>query len=154
MTKIYELAGKDRCQLTLIYCGLKRTVEFVSTGGATCRSQLKTTDRFLQDALEHDPRFGRLYKCVQKFDENAVVQDKKPVADAEERGGQTSRRAKTIISVKNLNQALNYFVRQGELPQTEEEVKTLMEKYNVSFPNWKDGNPDEVPGGSIAEEEL
>lgn len=133
MTKIYELAGKDRCQINLTYFGVKLNVEFRGTGGGISHSQFKTNDRFLQDALEHDFRFNRLYKLMQTFDENDSPA--KPAAEKEE---QAPRRAKNITSVKSLNQALNYFVRIGETPQTDEDVKQLMEKYNIAFPNWKE----------------
>lgn len=132
MTKIYELAGKDRCQIFTVYCGIRVNVEFRGVVGGTGRSQYKTSDRFVQDALEHDFRFGSLYKLIHSFDETKVEEVKKAAEEAEE-----PRRLKNINSVKSLNDALVYFGRKGELAETDEDVKTLMDKWGVAFPNWK-----------------
>lgn len=132
MTKIYELAGKDRCQIFTVYCGIRIPVEFRGVVGGNGRSQYKTSDRFVQDALEHDFRFGTLYKLIATFDETKVVSAKAAEIEAEE-----PRRLKNINSVKSLNDALVYFSRKGELAETDEDVKTLMDKWGVAFPNWK-----------------
>lgn len=131
MTKIYEIQGKDRCQINVHYCGVKIVAEFRRTASEMSKSQLLTRDRFVQDALEHDVRFGRLYRCVKSFDENAMTIEQQV---EEEKG---SAPAKVVNSVKSLNEALVWFAKKGETPQSDEDVLKLMEKYNVAFPRWK-----------------
>lgn len=131
MTKIYEIQGKDRCQIIVYYCGTKITAEFKKVAGGTQRSQLVTADRFIQDALEHDTRYGLLYRCVRSFDEQEVVKA------AEVREELSNSPAKVINTVKNLNDALVWFAKKGETPMTDEDVKQLMQRYNVAFPKWK-----------------
>ena len=131
MTKIYEIQGKDRCQINVHYCGVKIVAEFHRTASETSRSQLLTRDQFVQDALEHDARFGKLYRCVKSFDETAMSVEQKV---EEEKG---TAPARVVNTVKSLNEALVWFAKKGETPQSDEDVAKLMEKYNVVFPKWK-----------------
>ena len=133
MTKIYEIRGKDRCRLKVHYCGMTIIAEFkpVAGAGVDSRSQLVARDQFVQDALEHDMRYGSLYRCVKGIDEQALTREE---AVAEEKG---SSPAKIIGTVKNLNDALVWFSKKGETPTSDEEVVELMAKYNVAFPKWK-----------------
>lgn len=129
MTKIYEIKGKDRCQINVNYCGVKIVAEFKQVSGGLRRSQLKTTDRFVQDALEHDPRFGSLYTCVQSFDDEELTREQ--IVEEEHR----SAPAKRVYTVKTVNDAISYFSKKGELPTDDKSVKALMEQYNIAFPN-------------------
>jgi len=131
MTKIYEIQGKDRCRINLNYCGVKIVAEFKTVSGGQLRSRIVTRDRFIQDALEHDIRYGKLFVCTQSFDDEAMTKEEQV---QKEENRDTSKK---IASVKSLNDALVWFSKKGETPASDEEVKTLMEKYNVSFPNWK-----------------
>lgn len=130
MTKVYEIKGKDRCQIVVRYCGAKITAEFKQVAGGSRRSQLVTSDRFVQDALEHDARFGGLFTCVKRFDEADVAK----AADAGEDIRSTP--PKMVNTVRNLNDAISWFAKKGEMPTSDEDVKALMDKYNVAFPKW------------------
>lgn len=49
---------------------------------------------------------------------------------------ESSSSVKPVRKVKDVNGALSYFAKLGESPTCEDDIKMLMEKYRVSFPNW------------------
>lgn len=135
MTKIYEIQGKDRCRINLNYCGVKLIVDFKQVAGGQSRSRIVARDRFVQDALEHDVRYGSLYTCVQSFEENELTKEERVQEE------HATSRAKKVTTVKSLNDALVWFSKKGETPTSDEEVRQLMTKYNVEFPAWKESQP-------------
>lgn len=156
MIKEYEYIGKQSAVLHLNYFGIDLKVEF--TNGNTARSrgaEFSTNDRFVQDAIEHDFRFGGSIKLKCTYPE---VSDKKPeqvtknTRDEKGRGrrsgkgaadknnskdGEDDQQVQVVESCKNMNDVVKFFTDKGEKPEGDEDIKALMEKYNVSFPNVK-----------------
>ena len=165
MIKDYEFVGKQCAVLHLKYFGIDVKVEF--TNGNTARqrgAEFSTNDRFVQDAIEHDSRFGSVIKLRGAYPE---ASDKKPeptdkaAVDEKAKGGKTAKgcklaaykssntgtadsgndddgsSAQAVESCKNMNDVVKFFTDKGEKPEGDEDIKALMEKYNVSFPNVK-----------------
>ena len=107
--------------MTLRVPYLGQTVMANFKGGDRIRSRAKlvTSDRFIQDALEHDPRYGVLFTCVKKYEDTPAQVAK----------------ARKITKVKTINDALLYFTQLGASVTGENDLKDLMEQYNVEFPN-------------------
>lgn len=128
MVKVYEMARFDAMTIRLNYCGQTIMATFKGGVNAKVRARLTTADRFIQDALEADPRFGTLYKMLRSYEDfpcykadNAVV-DNKP---------------KKITKVKSVNDALRFFTELGASVTGESDLAALTEKFNVEFPNLK-----------------
>lgn len=156
MIKDYEFVGKQCAVLHLKYFGIDLKVEF--TNGNTARqrgAEFSTNDRFVQDAIEHDSRFGSVIKLRGVYPE---ASDKKPeqvtknTKDEKGKGGKSGKGAadknnskdgeddqqvQVVESCKNMNDVVKFFTDKGEKPEGDEDIKALMEKYNVSFPNVK-----------------
>jgi hypothetical protein len=155
MIKDYEFVGKQCAVLHLKYFGIDVKVEF--TNGNTARqrgAEFSTNDRFVQDAIEHDSRFGSVIKLRGAFPE---ASDKKPeptdkaAKEEKTKGGKSGKggkasnsgndddgsSAQAVESCKNMNDIVKFFADKGEKPEGDEDIKALMEKYNVSFPNVK-----------------
>lgn len=122
------MARFDAMTIRLSYCGQTIMATFKGGVNAKVRARLTTADRFIQDALEADPRFGTLYKLLRSYEdfpcyraENASV-DTKP---------------KRIAKVKSVNDALRFFTEMGANVTGESDLDALKEKYNVEFPNLK-----------------
>lgn len=158
MIKDYEYIGKQSAVLHITYFGIDLKVEF--TNGNTARSkgaEFSTNDRFTQDAIEHDSRFGSVIRLRGIFPEPS---DNKPKNTKDEKGkggksgkstaakdtndkvgenggGERSPQAEVVESCKNMNDVVKFFTEKGEKPEGDDDIKALMEKYNVSFPNVK-----------------
>lgn len=133
--KIYEIAGKDVCRLRTVYCGVPVNMEFKGGDYANRKNaQLRTANPFVQDAIESDPRFGSIIRLAYVDGEKVggLKKDAKP-----QQAAPTSSKPKEIKTVKNVNDAIAYFTKQGEAVDSEAQIEILMEKYNVSFPTWK-----------------
>ncbi len=60
MTKVYYLAGMSAGKLKTTYCGVEITLNFRNGQGTRTSesARLCTSEPFIQDAIEHDSRFG------------------------------------------------------------------------------------------------
>lgn len=164
--KKYELLGMNSCKIALNYCRIPINVVFANGNIANHINAYYTTDnKFIQDAIENDKRFkvGTI-KCVQsntiKADEPKPAEKKEEPAVSEEpeprrtrpatpSAGGTNAEKKgeedapaqdsytAIESVKNVNDAIDFFSEKGEAFSTDEELAALKDKYKVSFPNYK-----------------
>jgi hypothetical protein len=126
MVKVYELTRFDAMTLRVPYLGQTVMANFKGGDRIRSRAKLVTSDRFIQDALEHDPRYGVLFTCVKKY-EDTPAQVAKAAAD--------KAKPRKITKVKTINDALLYFTQLGASVTGENDLKDLMEQYNVEFPN-------------------
>lgn len=81
MLKIYECIGKQCAVLHFRYFGIDTKVEFANGNTARGRgAEYSTRDRFIQDAIENDSRFGSSIqiKAVYPEPEDEVVNKPKP----------------------------------------------------------------------------
>lgn len=125
MVKVYECTRFDGMQITLNYLGNKIHVEFKG-GDVRHRAKFLTSNLFIQDALENDVRFGKLYVCTQKYNDTP-----KAKAAAEEKS------KKKVTRVKTTNDALRWLTENGFAPTGEGDIDDLMDKAGVEFPNLK-----------------
>lgn len=147
--KIYELVNMDACRITIVYCGVTIHAEFRNGNFMNRRkASLITTNPFVQDALEKDPRFGKSYKLAATYE----IDDKpsKPEIESKpargSKGGKKAPEQKTenkekemqdVESVKTMNDVIDYFVSKGEVIGNPDQIDALKEKYHVNFPNLK-----------------
>ena len=127
MLKIYELSRFDAMTLRISYCGQIIMASFKGGDQRRNRARLVTDSLFVQDALEHDPRFGSLYILKKSYSDSTK--------DVEARIANEKTKTRKITKVKSVNDALLYFTQLGANVTGEGDLKTLMEQYNVEFPN-------------------
>ena len=127
MLKIYELSRFDAMTLRISYCGQVIMASFKGGDQRRNRARLVTESLFVQDALEHDPRFGSLYILKKSYSDSTK--------DVEARIANEKTKTRKITTVKSVNDALLYFTQLGANVTGEGDLKTLMEQYNVEFPN-------------------
>ena len=127
MLKIYELPRFDAMTLRISYCGQVIMASFKGGDQRRNRARLVTDSLFVQDALEHDPRFGSLYILKKSYSDSTK--------DVEARIANEKTKTRKITKVKSVNDALLYFTQLGANVTGEGDLKTLMEQYNVEFPN-------------------
>ena len=127
MLKIYELSRFDAMTLRISYCGQVIMASFKVGDQRRNRARLVTDSLFVQDALEHDPRFGSLYILKKSYSDSTK--------DVEARIANEKTKTRKITKVKSVNDALLYFTQLGANVTGEGDLKTLMEQYNVEFPN-------------------
>lgn len=127
MLKIYELSRFDAMTLRISYCGQVIMASFKGGDQRRNRARLVTDSLFVQDALEHDPRFGSLYILKKSYSDSTK--------DVEARIANERTKTRKITKVKSVNDALLYFTQLGANVTGEGDLKTLMEQYNVEFPN-------------------
>ena len=128
MVKVYEMTRFDAMTIRLNYCGQTIMASFKGGVNAKVRARLTTTDRFLQDALEADPRFGTLYRMLRSYEDTPSKHVYANKVDGA---------PKKITKVKSVNDALRFFTEMGASVTGDSDLKTLMEKFNVEFPNLK-----------------
>lgn len=122
------MARFDAMTIRLNYCGQTILATFKGGVNAKVRARLTTSDRFVQDALEADPRYGTLYRMLRSYEDFPCYN----AANAE-----VDTKPKKITKVKDINGALRFFTEMGASVTGESDLKALMEKYNVEFPNLK-----------------
>ena len=127
MLKIYELSRFDAMTLRISYCGQVIMASFKGGDQRRNRARLVTDSLFVQDALEHDPRFGSLYILKKSYSDSTK--------DVEARIANEKTKTRKITKVNSVNDALLYFTQLGANVTGDGDLKTLMEQYNVEFPN-------------------
>ena len=127
MLKIYELSRFDAMTLRISYCGQVIMASFKGGDQRRNRARLVTDSLFVQDALEHDPRFGSLYILKKSYSDSTK--------DVEARIANEKTKTRKITKVKSVNDALLYFTQLGANVTDEGDRTTLMEQYNVEFHN-------------------
>lgn len=127
MLKIYELSRFDAMTLRISYCGQVIMASFKGGDQRRNRARLVTDSLFVQDALEHDPRFGSLYILKKSYSDSTK--------DVEARIANEKTKTRKITKPRSVNDALLYFTQLGANVTGEGDLKTLMEQYNVEFPN-------------------
>lgn len=158
--KRYELLGMNSCKMNFNFCRIPVTVTFANGNIANHVNASYTTDnQFIQDAIEDDKRFKagtiRLVQSNVIADENPKPAEKKepeqgrivrpaPAPAKENSKGKAEKKeenagdAYTVVdSVKNVNDAIDFFSEKGEVFSTDEELAALKDKYKVKFPNYK-----------------
>lgn len=149
MIKEYEFIGKQCAVLRISYFGIDMKLEF--TNGNTARSkgaEYTTKDRFTQDAIEHDMRFGKTIFLRNKYlepgeevknsktNKSDKNKGKEPECDEKGKEPECDENGKRIVSeCKNMNDVIAFFKSLGENPEGDDDIRSLMEKHQVTFPS-------------------
>ena len=158
-TKLYELIGMASGRFATTYCGVRVLLKFdqgFSSNGLQV-GQLITNNKFIQDAIENDARFGRRWRLKQVFErpkeepkQEEVVEEQQPVvkrttlpkreqkpkAEPKKKEENKTKVSRTIVeTVTNRNDAAEWFAEKGSVFTTDAELQELMEKFDVDFPN-------------------
>lgn len=147
MIKVYEVLRMNNARLFTSFMGVKLELNFKN--GNLLRGingNLVTSDRFVQDAIENDPRFGVTIRLKSSYPES----EEEKTSIAEEKSGKHSSKTseaqkerisknavKSVDTVKSMNDVIDYFTSLGETVESEEQIEELKEKYKVKFPNLK-----------------
>lgn len=127
MVKVYELTRFDGMQIVVTWQGVNVHVEFKG-GDSRHRAKFTTNNLFVQDAIENDPRFGKLFLLKEKYNDT-------PKAKAKAKEKENAK--KQVTRVKSVNDAMRWFAENGFNPTGESDLSDLMEKAGVEFPNLK-----------------
>lgn len=139
MIKVYEAIKQNSARLCTTYCGILVELNFVNGNQILGRNaELHTNNKFVQDAIEHDRRFGLTLRLKRTYAEPSDPVTKPAVKTLKS----VPRKIKTdqpeeVDSIKDANGAIAYFLAKGEAPDEELDIEALKKKYNVSFPNLK-----------------
>lgn len=159
-TKLYELIGMTSGRFATTYCGIRVLLKFdqgFSSNGLQV-GQLITNNKFIQDAIENDARFGKRWRLKQVFErpkeepkkEEEVVEEvqpvvkrnslpkreQKPKAEPKKKEVKETKVSRTIVeTVTNRNDAAEWFAEKGSVFTNDAELQELMEKFDVDFPN-------------------
>lgn len=127
--KIYT-TQYSKLSITLEHNGITAKVEF-SNGrmGEGIKAKFITSDPFLQYLIEHDSRYGSLFRLERTIED--VNDDKKK----EEKKKDTK---KAVDSVHDLSDAIDYLSTLGKTVRTRKQVMAVAEELGITFPNLKD----------------
>lgn len=126
MVKVYEMARYDAMTLQVNYCGQTIVVTFKGGNRLTTRAKFTTASVFVQDAIEHDPRYGTMFKLVSKYEDTPA---------GIEKAAKEAVAPKKITKVKTVNDALLFFQKMGVNITQDTNLEDLMAQYNIEFPN-------------------
>lgn len=147
--KVYEILGMDRCALSTVYLGTRVNLEFKGGDVMTKKNGTITTGNpFIQAAIEAMPAFGHRIVLKKTF-EDKPIEVKKEIEDApirpratkvkafakEKKASVVENSATVVAEVKNVNDAAAYFMEKGITVESKEQLKELMQKHDVEFPN-------------------
>jgi hypothetical protein len=159
--KVYEIKGMDKCSLSTSYRGVRVNLEF--KGGDVSNKKngtLATSDPFVQDAIEAMPSFGKKIVLRNSYElrsggspmkrqEDVEKENKPKFARVKPNAAELRKGRKTMHSeeesvpnnttvvedIKNVNDAASYFMEKGITVESKEQLKELMQKHDVEFPN-------------------
>lgn len=151
MKKVYELKNMNGYHLVTTYMGVRVEAEF--KGGnffAGKGGRVVTSNPFVQDALENDARFGKMYILKEKYEDDSdkatkVKGDTKSGGKGKVKSGIKGKakitdetkdtQVEVVDTVKTFNDACDYFADKGEVCESTEDIEACCEKYCVEFPN-------------------
>lgn len=137
MRKIYRLSNMDACKLQTTYCGVKVALEFRDTMIKSKKeATLSTNNPFIQDAIEHDSRYGKVFTLMAAYDDTPKVAEvvEEEVRLSRKKGDGKKRRTQEEMdktNEMNVNDAIAFFESKGEQVSGDEQLTELAEKYGV-----------------------
>lgn len=140
MRKIYRLKSMDACKLQTTYCGIKVVLEFKDTMIKSKKeATLSTSNTFIQDAIEHDHRYGKVFLLMASYDDTPKVEVKEEVEERPSRRRRdtikrrTQEEIESQVNAMSVNDAIAFFENKGEQVENEEKLAELAEKYGVTI---------------------
>lgn len=137
VTKVYQLRFKRRAVFYTTYFGVGITLDFMHSTSDDDHGQLATSDKFVQDAIEHDVRFGSEFFLLDTLGKDDVPEeDNVETTSTNNKKPKKNAPKKVVVSdVTNINDAYDYFAAHGVVLTTLDELKAQIAKENVEFPN-------------------
>ncbi len=153
-----------------VYRGVRVTLNFKAGFGINGAKvgQLITSNEFVQDAVENDPRFGTVFHLKREYQDdqeqsvdnyelrqvaekprqktNAQVfaenQAKIAKKKQEQKKSEVKKKpeAEPVDNVKSINDAVSFFADRGDLLKDPADIPALCAKHAVTFPNLKTDN--------------
>lgn len=138
--------------MSTTYRGVKVNLSFRGGNSSSgINGKMITSDPFVQDAIEAMSAFGKKIICTHAYTPArqavpVVEEKKKPrLMTAKGAADRVSKAKKSVAEringttvveeVKNINDAVSYFEERGVLVESKEQLKELMAKHDVEFPN-------------------
>lgn len=153
MIKVYEAVRQNAARLVTKYCGVCVELNFINGNLFRGRNaELSTNDKFIQDAIENDPRFGVSIRLAHTYAEPSdtagrvlpggkvdmpAKKDNQPKRARRKAADTENYDMEQVEEVTDINGVIAFFERKGEQVSSEEDIEALKEKYNVVFPNIK-----------------
>lgn len=138
MTKVYQLRRRYAAYFETLYCGVSVPLVFNASLGNSGenRAELTTSDRFTQDAIEHDPRFGREFFLVETFGEpepEPQPEEQAPVEEQKKAPAKktTKKAAKASKEFANINDALYYLEEELGADTEGKDIEALLKENNI-----------------------
>lgn len=146
------------------YMGVSITLKFNAGFGinGTKVGQLITSNQFVQDAIEHDPRFGSMFILSRVYDNqteepvdeyelkqvtaakkktktNAQIfaENQAKLAKKKSQEAKGTKQPEAIDTVTTLNDTISFFAEKGEMLKSADQLKELCDKHAVVFPKLK-----------------
>lgn len=135
ITKVYQLKYKRRASFYTTYCGIGINLDFMHNVTDDDRAQLIVTNKFVQDAIEHDSRFGTEFILVDTYGEEEPKPEAPTSTTSEKKPTKRAPKKVIVSDVTNINDAYDYFAAHGVVLTTLDELKAQIAKENVEFPN-------------------
>lgn len=144
------MKGMNACKMSIEYKGVNINLSFENGNISSKRNaRLSTESRFVQDAIEAMPSFGTRVILAHAMEESVaapaevVEEERSPRARRQaNRGERVAKKAPmvengatVVAEVKNVNDAAAYFMEKGITVESKEQLKELMQKHDVEFPN-------------------
>lgn len=136
-TKIYRLTNKRAAYFQTKYCGVLVPMSFVMGVGTDpdLRAEMVVTDKFTQDAIENDPRFGKLFFLAETYGEPDVEEAPVEVEKKGKKGIKKAAKAEEPKDgakvFKSINDAVYYLEEELGLDTTEDNLEQLMKDNNI-----------------------
>lgn len=135
MIKIYELIKQNAARLVFSYCGVKINADFGNGNTFINRNaQFTTNNRFFQDAIENDSRFGvsiKLAKSIKEDsdEEKTVPEEKKEDVPTKKAGSKKTKN----IQFESVNDFMEFLTSEGDEMSDPSELDSYLKKYNATI---------------------
>ena len=139
--KIYETPNRNYVCLEMQLGGIKTNIEFRNGRVANnINAQFITSNRFLQEMIENDKRFGSMIICKQVIDLGDFGEDEeaKPAPAPAPTPKKTSKKVsgKTVVEeVRDITDAIDWLSKNGKVATTPAQVQKAAAELGVEFPN-------------------
>ena len=134
MTKVYELLRRNAAYFETKFCGVVVPLSFTMGAGSDgeSRAEMVVTDRFTQDAIEHDPRFGKQFVLAATYGEpDPVVEEpKEPKAAPKKKASKVAKADGKVFAT--LNDAIYYLEEELGIDTDDKDINVLLKENNIT----------------------
>lgn len=134
-TKVYQLKSRERALFHSRFYGVEIDIDFMHASSDENKGQFVTADRFIQDAVEADPRFNVEFELVQTVEEPKEEAENAPEQVSQSKAKPKKEKKVVVKDVTTVNDAYDYFLSKGLVLNTLDELRSKISEYNIEFPN-------------------